>query len=114
PAPAAAPGPPAPDEPTVIAQRLPLAESPVLDTDQTRVLPTTARPPGTARPGARGGLLRLPVLIGALAALLVLVFVITYAVSGDSGSPTPVTPRYPSVSGPIGDHLQKLQQDVGP
>jgi hypothetical protein len=54
------------------------------------------------------------VLIGAVAALLLLIFVIAYVSSGNDGVAPPATPRYPAVTGPLGDHLRQLQQDVAP
>jgi hypothetical protein len=83
------------------------------DIDHTRVLRVSDLPPGAAPvPGRRRGI-RPAMLIGALAAVLVLIFVIAYVSSGDSSIP-PTTPHYPSVGGPLGSHLRQLQQDVAP
>jgi serine/threonine protein kinase len=86
------------------------------DIDHTAVLPVTDVPPSgpPAPAAAQRNLLRPAVLIGGLAALLVLIFVIAYVSSGDNGGTPAISPQYPTVSGPLGDHLRQLQQDVTP
>jgi serine/threonine protein kinase len=84
------------------------------DVDHTRVLPATDMPPAAAPLSVRRNLLRPGMLIGALAAVLVLIFIIAYASSGNSGSAPPTTPQYPTVGGQLGSHLRQLQQDVAP
>ena len=84
------------------------------DVDHTRVLRVTDLPPAEAPHAVRRKLLSPAMAIGALAAALVLIFIIAYVSSSDSGSAPPTTPQYPSVSGQLGDHLHQLQQDVAP
>jgi serine/threonine protein kinase len=83
------------------------------DVDHTRVLRVADLPPAAAPRTQRRNAVRPVLLIGGLAAALVLIFIIAYATSGDSGMP-PTTPHYPTVGGSIGSHLRQLQQDVAP
>jgi eukaryotic-like serine/threonine-protein kinase len=80
----------------------------------TRVMPVAELPPPAKRPAARRRPMRPATVVGAVAALLVLIFVIAYLVSGSDGGAPPITPQYPSVGGTLGSHLRQLQQDVGP
>jgi serine/threonine protein kinase len=103
------------EEPTTMLEAaVAAAPPPDPEVDHTRVLPVSEVPPAPAPSSAPRKLLRPATIITALAAILVLIFVIAYASSSDSGSAPPTTPRYPSVGGQLGDHLQKLQQDVAP
>lgn len=92
----------------------PADEPPGADVDHTAVLPVTGVPPAAPRLATPRHLMRPAVLIGGLAAVLVLIFIIAYASSGDSGSVPPTTPHYPTVTGQLGTHLRQLQQDVAP
>jgi eukaryotic-like serine/threonine-protein kinase len=105
----------------VAVPSLPVADASVPEADRTRVLPTVGAvptvgtPPGGPGPRSRG-LLRPSVILLAAVALIVVIFIVSYAASSGGDTPTvpgPV-PVYPSVSGQIGDHLRQLQQDVQP
>lgn len=84
------------------------------DVDHTRVLRVSDLQPAQAPRTARRSPLRPGLIIGAVAAALVLIFIIAYVSSGGTGSAPPTTPQYPSVGGQLGDHLRQLQQDVAP
>jgi serine/threonine protein kinase len=116
-------GPPPEDETTVIRTAPPAPAGPLAaavagpaqpDADHTRVLPVAEVPAGAAPARVRRRGVRPAMLIGGLAALLVLILVIVYVSSGDGGVSPPSTPRYPTVGGHLGDHLRQLQQDVAP
>jgi serine/threonine protein kinase len=118
---AEATAPPVIDEaPTAMA--MPVAEPPVADADQTRVLPTVGGggTVGTPLTGRRSGQRRVgfgPAVILLLAAvLLVVIFIVSYNASSNDSGPAVrgPAPGYPSVSGQIGEHLRQLQQDIQP
>jgi hypothetical protein len=71
----------------------------------TRVLPSMPAPtrPARRRPWA--------FIAAGIAAVMVFAVVVVLATSGDGGQ-APSVPTYPTVSGPLGSHLQQLQQDV--
>jgi serine/threonine protein kinase len=118
-----------------------LAEAPVPDSTATAVLrapapvvddvapapvePATQVLPITDLPGVvdAGDDRRLPRLRNpaavALAAAVVLLFVLGFALAATDGGGTPrpnpaTSPSYPSVPGPLGTHLRQLQRDVAP
>ena len=81
---------------------------------QTRVLPTVGEPAGPDEVPAWVAKLKQPwVLIAALAVIVIIIIT-----AATSANPITLTHRpaqtYPTVSGPLGTHLHKLQQDVGP
>jgi serine/threonine protein kinase len=113
------------DELTVAVPIAATNQSPIPTVDQTRVLPvvsdappgvgtapTIGAAPGVGRSAPSRRRPRPALILGAVAALLVLIFVIAYLASGDSGAPVTPAPRYPNVTGPIGNHLEQLQKDV--
>jgi serine/threonine protein kinase len=103
------------DATTVIGtDRAVAAQPPVPDADHTRVLPVAEVPAAPKRPAGQRRPVNPAVFVGAVAALLVLIFVIAYVASGSDDSAPPATPHYPSVGGVIGGHLRQLQQDVAP
>ena len=84
------------------------------DADHTRIMRVAEPPQRATGPTTRRRPVPPAVLVGAIAALLVLIFIIAYLVSSSGDGAPPVTPHYPSVSGPLGSHLRQLQQDVAP
>jgi serine/threonine protein kinase len=103
------------DAPTSAMQLPAVAPPDDADADHTRVLSVPEMTQLSApRPSSRRHLLKPGLLMAALAAALVLIFIIAYVASGDSGNSSPTVPLYPSVGGQIGDHLHQLQQDVAP
>jgi hypothetical protein len=92
---------PAPVEPAT--QVLPITDLPgVVDAGDERRLPRLRNPAAVA-----------------LAAAVVLLFVLGFALAATDGGGTPrpnpaTSPSYPSVPGPLGTHLRQLQRDVAP
>lgn len=104
-----------PDATTVISTAPAAVPAPAEpETDHTAVLRVSELPPTAPPVAAPRSLLRPAVLIGGLAAVLVLIFVIAYVASNDNSTVLPTTPHYPSVSGQLGSHLRQLQRDVAP